>query len=174
MPKKKKTAPAQKDAKNKSPARPTRCGPDFLWVTRPPLVEAAALNDVAKVHRLVAAGEDPNAALHFAVGRGKMRVVDVLVAAGADPHTQIQTGDYYVLVPPDPNAPAPAASPVGNAAVQRECGGREREKRAVRLEKNLSAGTAVGVNWKSSRGRAPRLSTEEETNVVETQDQKGM
>ena len=95
-----------KDGKDKKPSRPTRCGPDFHWQDRPRIVEAAAVDDARKVRKLLVKGADPNEALHFAVGRGKLSVVKALIEGGADLHTEIKEGDYWV--PP----PRPATPPV--------------------------------------------------------------
>jgi len=85
MPKKKstgKTKPAAKDDKKKGPTKPTRCPPDFKWAAQPQLVEAAVSNDLYRVKRLLSRGADPNEALHRAIGRGKLGIVDQLLAAG--------------------------------------------------------------------------------------------
>ena len=37
-------------------------------------------------------GEDINEALHIAIGRGKLRIVNQLIEAGADLHTEIKPG----------------------------------------------------------------------------------
>lgn len=52
MPKKASAKGAKKSDKEKKPTRPTRCDESFRWTPRPPLVEAAATNNTA---RLVAA-----------------------------------------------------------------------------------------------------------------------
>eukprot|EP00041_Stephanoeca_diplocostata_P029029 m.847013 g.847013 ORF g.847013 m.847013 type:complete len:138 (+) comp23479_c0_seq2:350-763(+) len=85
----------KKDGEKKKKKGPTRCPPDFSWEQRPLLVEAAYQNDVTRCKKLLARGEDPNEAFHYAIGRGRLDVVNVFIQAGADLHTAIKEGDYY-------------------------------------------------------------------------------
>ena len=55
-------------------------------------------------------------ALHFAVGRGKLEVVELLMTAGADPHTAVHGGEYFVAKPEDP-AKGKSEVPVAGWAV---------------------------------------------------------
>ncbi|EGD83354.1 hypothetical protein PTSG_03962 [Salpingoeca rosetta] len=101
MPAKKKKPASAKEKKDAKPSRPTRCGPDFEWQAQPKLVTAAEKNDLDRVERLLVRGEDPNEALHFAIGRGRLQVAEMLLKAGASVHTEIKDGDYW-LPPPAP------------------------------------------------------------------------
>lgn len=99
MPKKASAKGAKKSDKEKKPTRPTRCDESFRWTPRPPLVEAAATNNTARlvaaqvpvkclllllsppppppahsIKTLLARGEKPEDALHYAIGRGKLEV----------------------------------------------------------------------------------------------------
>lgn len=103
MPAKKAKPASAKDKKDKKPSRPTRCGPDFEWKAQPKLVVAAEKNDIDRVERLLVRGEDPNEALHYAVGRGRLHVTEMLLKAGASLHTDIKDGDYWVSPPVPPS-----------------------------------------------------------------------
>lgn len=98
----------KKEEKAAAPARPTRCPGDFKWKPRPKIVEAAEVNDVPRCEKLLERGEDANKALHYAIGRGRLEVVKLLLERGADVHTEIKEGDYWVP-PPRPATPPPKA-----------------------------------------------------------------
>eukprot|EP00729_Bicosta_minor_P013151 gene13151-26896_t len=61
-------------------------------------------NDVVRCRKLIERGEEMNEALHYAVGRGRLEIVNMLIEAGADLHTEIRDGDYWIPPPPDPSA----------------------------------------------------------------------
>jgi len=67
-------------------------------------VEAVINNDLDRCRKLIERGEEVNEALHVAIGRGRLSIVDLLISAGADLHTEIQTGDYWNAPPADPSA----------------------------------------------------------------------
>eukprot|EP00040_Diaphanoeca_grandis_P009218 m.48043 g.48043 ORF g.48043 m.48043 type:complete len:132 (-) comp20649_c0_seq1:734-1129(-) len=112
MPKKskkgsKKSAKGSKGAKDDAPKKkkgPTRCGPDFTWEKRPLLVEAAMAGDVVRCKKLIARGENVEDALHYAVGRGRLDVVNVFVESGANLHVAAKDGDYWNPPPPPAKA----------------------------------------------------------------------
>lgn len=83
----------------KTTQRPTRCPPGFQWAPRGRLVEAADRNDLDRVKRLLSRGEDPTAALHHAIGRGRLLVALELLNAGADVMSEPKPGDYFVPPP---------------------------------------------------------------------------
>jgi len=91
--------------KEQAPPRVTRCPPDFQWQARPPLVEATDKNDLDRVKRLLNKGEDPNVAIHHAIGRGKLLIAQALLEAGADLSSPVHSGDYWVPPPPAPPKP---------------------------------------------------------------------
>merc|ERR1719272_924326 len=97
----KKSAKGDKD-KPKKKKGPTRCGPDFKWEPKSLLIEAAMANDVIRCKKLIARGENVEEALHYAVGRGRVEVVSLFIEAGADLHTAVKDGDYYLPPPPEP------------------------------------------------------------------------
>lgn len=97
-----KKKPAAKPSKDKKPSRPTRCPPGFEWSSRSPLIEATDMNDVYSVKRLLSRGADPNEALHHAIGRGKFEITQILLEAGANVHTDVGQGDYWVPPPAPP------------------------------------------------------------------------
>eukprot|EP01147_Barroeca_monosierra_P011332 gene11332-3366_t len=99
MPSTKSKAPSSAKEKEKKASRPTRCGPGFEWKPQPKLVDAAEKNDVDRLQRLLVRGEDPNEALHFAIGRGRLSAVNLLLQAGASVHTEIKDDDYWVPPP---------------------------------------------------------------------------
>ena len=123
---KKKAAKENKPDKDKKPSRPTRCGPDFKWSTKTKLVDATLNNDVYRVKRLLVRGAEPNEALHRAIGRGKLGVVDQLLAAGADVHTEILPGDYYT---PPIEMPEAAAGEKGEGGGKGKKGGGKKGKK---------------------------------------------
>lgn len=47
-------------------------------------------NDVVRCRKLIERGEEMNEALHYAVGRGRLEIVNMLIEAGADLHTEIR------------------------------------------------------------------------------------
>eukprot|EP00050_Salpingoeca_kvevrii_P011636 m.16912 g.16912 ORF g.16912 m.16912 type:complete len:120 (+) comp3549_c0_seq1:104-463(+) len=104
MPPKQAKAAKPKAEEKKGPPRPTRCGPDFKWQERSKLIEAIDQNDVEKCRRLIAKGEDVDDALHHAIGRGKLQIVNLFLEAGANVHAEVKEGDYYVPPPPPPPA----------------------------------------------------------------------
>ena len=61
--------------------------------------------DLGRCQKLIDRGEDIDQVLHFAIGRGKLRIVDLLVKHDVDLHTEIREGDYWVPPPPPPEAP---------------------------------------------------------------------
>jgi hypothetical protein len=46
------------------------------------LVEAAMANDVVRCRKLIERGEEMNEALHYAVGRGRLEIVNLLIESG--------------------------------------------------------------------------------------------
>eukprot|EP00039_Didymoeca_costata_P001014 m.48841 g.48841 ORF g.48841 m.48841 type:complete len:127 (-) comp10588_c0_seq1:200-580(-) len=97
----KKKGSGKKDDKKKKKARPTRCPADFKWQKQPLLIDAVASNDKPRCRKLIERGEDVNEALHYAIGRGRLDIVNLLIEAGADLHTEIKEKDYWT----PPNEP---------------------------------------------------------------------
>eukprot|EP00730_Choanoeca_flexa_P015300 TRINITY_DN6995_c0_g1_i2.p1 TRINITY_DN6995_c0_g1~~TRINITY_DN6995_c0_g1_i2.p1 ORF type:complete len:122 (+),score=21.28 TRINITY_DN6995_c0_g1_i2:186-551(+) len=105
MPPKKGAKKGSKSAnKDKKPTRPTRCPPGFEWQPRDPLIEATDKNDIDRVKRLLSRGADANQALHHAIGRGKLLIAEELLKHGANIHTPVSDGDYWVPPPVIPKA----------------------------------------------------------------------
>ncbi len=62
-----------------------------------------------RCRKLIARGENVNEALHYAIGRGRLEVVNLMLASGADLYTEVKPGDYWVPPPRPPTPPVCSA-----------------------------------------------------------------
>lgn len=74
------------------PAQDRRC-----WVRKAPsrMMTAIDQNDLRLVGKCLALGEDASLFLHYATGRGRLEIVDMLLMAGADVYKRPRYGEYW-------------------------------------------------------------------------------
>ena len=89
-------------AEAKKPEPPTTKGPDIL------IREAVKAGNIKVVKQHLDAGVDVNAIgkygrtpLHYAATRGLKKIIELLIARGADVNTKIEVGDYKGQTPLD-------------------------------------------------------------------------